>query len=315
MESITESAPQGMFAIYVLYWLGMQYNFWLTFSILGSMISLAYGISYWMEFSVHEQLSDDGEHRVLQRRATFVVGEVPKTPRQLPFYVRWYHHVLWTSYFATDFALRLLTVGLFLGLRNVDGVGLRPYNLLVLLILFLTYCIVCFIMTSGHDEDMSKQAKQAEGVGGKFAYFNHRISHPLALVLFVHVLPADIRLLPQDARESKMLFALHPELRESMIRVFVPLRFLDYLGLGICSMVFMFDAWQCATLVTLFISYHFILLPAVMSARKAGPTDAMRAEPWDGAGYVINRVRKAVPALPWGGGEGKKDAEADVHRA
>lgn len=298
MESVVESAPQGMFAIYVLYWLSLQYNFWLTISILGSCCSLAYGFSYWMEFSVHEQLNAEGEW-VQSPGRQYKEGERFSVAKQLPFYVRWYHHMLWTSYFATDFGLRLLTIGLFLGLRDARGVSLRPWNLLVVLLLLLMYCIVCFVMTAGHDEDMGAK-KEAEGMGakvaGKITYFNHRVFHPLALVLFVHVLPADIRLLPQDQRESSMLFALHPDLRESMIKVFVPLRFLDYLGLGLCSMIFMFDAWQCAALVTLFISYHCILLPAVMSARHAGPTDAMRlVGAWEGVGEVFQKVRQAAP--------------------
>merc|ERR1719324_1530935 len=68
-------------------------------------------------------------------------------------------------------------------------------------------------------------------------YFRHRALDPLLLVTFVNMVPADIRLKPEDEQESRLLIALDPALRDKMIKVFVPLRALDFFCLSCAAML------------------------------------------------------------------------------
>merc|ERR1719191_2710804 len=210
MESVLESAPQGLISIYVLYFLNQRFNFWLICSVFSSICSLGYGASYWLEFSVESQLGfpeeqlrtedDSGslstEHKALQRHADSSRAILPLAE----FRVRWYHHFLWTAYFAADFGLRLLTIGLFLGLKD-----LRPWNTLIFGVLLVLYGSIAMALTSDHDKAQYELAKQ-EGRKSHINFFAHRLPDPLILTLLVNVLPADLRLIPRDKRESQLLF-------------------------------------------------------------------------------------------------------------
>merc|ERR1719161_108142 len=134
IESIAESAPQGIFSIYVLYYQHQRYNYWLIASILGSVASLAWGISVWLDFSLNVQIQADIDAAAADApgASPFVPARAPasspglptKTPDASPmapslvparvpgdvFTARWFHHALWCSYFTVDFSLRLLTV-------------------------------------------------------------------------------------------------------------------------------------------------------------------------------------------------------------
>merc|ERR1719386_100614 len=78
-----------------------------------------------------------------------------------------------------------------------------------------------------------------------------RVIDGLILTFFVHVLPADIRLAPKHAQESRLMFALHPALRSRIMKIIIPLRALDYMVLGGVAMVYKFDTWQCICLVSM----------------------------------------------------------------
>merc|ERR1719460_2544382 len=87
LESLCESCPQAFLSIYVLYAMHAQSHFWLILSTLVSIISLAYGLSEWLEIGVDERIF---------------------------LHTYWYHHCVRTCFFTVDFSLRLLTVTLLL---------------------------------------------------------------------------------------------------------------------------------------------------------------------------------------------------------
>lgn len=87
LEGLLESCPQAFLSMYVLYAMHAESHFWLVLSSLVSVLSLAYGLSEWLEIGVDE--------------STFL-------------HTFWYHHLCRTAYFAVDFTLRLLTVTLVL---------------------------------------------------------------------------------------------------------------------------------------------------------------------------------------------------------
>jgi hypothetical protein len=87
LEGLCESCPQAFLSIYVLYAMHAQSHIWLILSTLVSIISLAYGLSEWLEIGVDERIF---------------------------LHTYWYHHCVRTCFFAVDFSLRLLTVTLLL---------------------------------------------------------------------------------------------------------------------------------------------------------------------------------------------------------
>lgn len=257
IEAVWESGPQAVFAVYVLYYLGQRDNFWLVASIFGSVVGLAWGISVWLDFSFNKQLEEDGVE-----------------PNN--FSVRWYHHCLWGAYFTVDFSMRLLTIGLFLSLHN-----LRPYNQVIFFVLVVVYLLAVAISTQVYHEVAGQETWEifpGETVQVRRAVIAQRCIDGLILTFFVHVLPADIRLAPKHHEESRLLFALHPDLRERLMKIIIPLRALDYLGLGTAAMYFNFDEWQCAALISLFIIMHILLLlvlraerPTLLSRQRSAP--------------------------------------------
>jgi hypothetical protein len=87
LEGLCESCPQAFLSIYVLYAMHAQSHIWLILSTLVSIISLAYGLSEWLEIGVDERIF---------------------------LHTYWYHHCVRTCFFVVDFSLRLLTVTLLL---------------------------------------------------------------------------------------------------------------------------------------------------------------------------------------------------------
>lgn len=246
IEAVWEAGPQAVFAVYVLYYLDQRDNFWLVASIMGSVVGLAWGISVWLDFSFNKQLEDDG---------------IPFSE----FSIRFFHHCMWGSYFAVDFALRLLTIGLFLSLHE-----LRPYNQVVFFVLVVVYFLAVLICVQVHNTEGGAETWEifpGETVRVQRAVIAQRCIDGLILTFFVHILPADIRLAPKHHEESRLLFALHPELRAKLMKIIVPVRAMDYLGLSIAAMYFRYDEWQCAALISLYIIMHLLLL-VVLNARR-----------------------------------------------
>merc|ERR1719460_2546727 len=94
------------------------------------------------------------------------------------------------------------------------------------------------------------QISETETISIRRTVVAQRLVDGMILTFFVHVLPADIRLAPKHPEESRLLFALHPDLREKLMKIIIPLRALEYLGLGTAAMYFNFDEWQCAALIS-----------------------------------------------------------------
>lgn len=250
IEAVWEAGPQAIFAVYVLYYLDQKDNFWLVASMFGSICGLAWGVSTWLDFSFNQQLEEDG---------------IPPSV----FCIRWWHHCMWGCYFVVDFALRLLTIGLFLSLKQM-----RPYNQVIFFVLVAIYflavliCIEVYNSEPGHE---TWEIAPGETVQVRRRMIAQRCVDGLILTFFVHVLPADIRLTPRHQHESRLLFALHPELRAKLMKIIIPLRAVDYLGLSVASMYFRWDEWQCAALVSLFAIVHILLL-VVLRAQKPCPS-------------------------------------------
>lgn len=257
IEAVWEAGPQAVFLVYVLYYLDQRDNFWLVASVFGSICGLAWGISMWLDFSFCKQLEEDGISAS-------------------QFQIRWYHHCLWGAYFVVDFSLRLLTIGLFLSLHH-----LRPYNQVVFFVLVVVYLLAVMISTQVYHTEAGQETWEifpGETVQVRRAVIAQRCIDGLILTFFVHVLPADIRLAPKHHEESRLLFALHPDLRHRLMKLIIPLRAADYLGLGIASMYFKWDEWQCAALVSLFIIMHLLLI-LVLRAQRPIALDRQRSAP------------------------------------
>eukprot|EP00746_Dinoflagellata_sp_MGD_P011355 gnl/MRDRNA2_/MRDRNA2_123772_c0_seq1.p1 gnl/MRDRNA2_/MRDRNA2_123772_c0~~gnl/MRDRNA2_/MRDRNA2_123772_c0_seq1.p1 ORF type:complete len:548 (+),score=71.45 gnl/MRDRNA2_/MRDRNA2_123772_c0_seq1:112-1755(+) len=258
IEAIWEAGPQAVFAVYVLYYLDQKDNFWLVASMFGSVCGLAWGVSVWLDFSFNKQLEDD---------------QIPASE----FCVRWYHHCMWGGYFVVDFALRLLTIGLFLSLKD-----LRPYNQVVFFVLVAVYLLAVLICIEVYNSEPGHETWEifpGETIQIKRRIIAQRCVDGLILTFFVHVLPADIRLAPKHQNESRLLFALHPELRSKLMKIIIPLRALDYLGLSVTSMYFRWDAWQCAALVSMFVIMHILLFVVVCAQRPSPELSRQRSGP------------------------------------
>jgi hypothetical protein len=123
LEGLLESCPQAFLSMYVLYSLNAESHFWLIMSTIVSVISLAYGLSEWLEIGVDEDIY---------------------------LHTYWYHHLVRTCFFTVDFSLRLMTFTLLL-----EEESQRPIAVLVLLSVTLMYVLVTMIFT----RDMSEMMK------------------------------------------------------------------------------------------------------------------------------------------------------------
>jgi hypothetical protein len=123
LEGLFESCPQAFLTIYVLYAMHAESHFWLVVSTLVSIMSLAYGLSEWLEIGVDERIF---------------------------LHTFWYHHLCRTCYFTVDFTLRLVTVALFL-----HEPALQALAAVILPAVVLAYILVA----SAYTHDVSQMAK------------------------------------------------------------------------------------------------------------------------------------------------------------
>jgi hypothetical protein len=123
LEGLLESCPQAFLSMYVLYSLNAESHFWLIMSTIVSVISLAYGLSEWLEIGVDEDIY---------------------------LHTYWYHHLVRTCFFTVDFSLRLMTFTLLL-----EEEEHRPVAVLLLLGVTIMYGLVTSIFT----RDMSELSK------------------------------------------------------------------------------------------------------------------------------------------------------------
>jgi len=248
VDSILESGPQAVFMVYVIYYLRQQTSIWLELSVLGSIISMGSGITVWMDHTFGKQL---------------VERKVP--PEE--FSIGWYHYVLWFSYFATDFSMRLLTLAVFL-----SASVLYPFNVFACVFLLAIYFTAALITISRYYEEEERHQFDFWQVGRDIvqverAVVVQRIRDILILTFLVHVLPADLRLAPKSKDESRKNIVLHTDVRRRLLQVIIPLRALDYLTLGGTVMYFNYNPYQCAGMVFIFFASH-VLLYEVMSMRR-----------------------------------------------
>jgi len=244
VDAIGESGSLAIFAVYVIFYLDLRYHPWLILSVLKSVISLACGIVVWLEFSFSHQLSE--EHM-----------------EQEKFTIRWRHRCMWLCYLSSDFALRLLTLGLFLSSHK-----LRSYNVVAVAAVLVSYLLAIALQLRNYE----REGKETEAwqVGNdlwihvKRKVVAQRVVDALMLTWLVHVLPADLRLAPRHAAESRQLFALHPKLRTKIMHVLIPIRAADFLLLGGAAMYVHFDAWQCISLLGMFLATHVMLGQVLM---------------------------------------------------
>lgn len=175
----------------------------------------------------------------------------------VPVVIMWYHKVLWICYFCLDYALRLLTLGIFLSTTE-----LKAFHAPCLSLLLVAYFLAVALPIQLYEE----QGRQPEfwQIGEHIRMVErqvvlHRISDGLIMAFLVHILPADIRMAPKASQESRALLTLDPDVRRRIMNVVVPLRSFDYALLGGSAMIYHFDKWQCLALATLYISMHVLL--------------------------------------------------------
>jgi len=239
VDAIGESGSLAIFAVYVILYLDLSYHPWLILSVLRSVIGLACGIVVWLDFSFNQQLADE-----------------PLAPGA--FRISWHHHCVWLCYLASDFGLRLLSMGLFLASARH-----RPYSASIVVMLILAYLLAVATQLQAYEAE-GKETATCRVADGRWIQVRRqvvaqRVVDGLLLTWLVHVLPADLRLAPRHMAESRQLFALHPQVRARITRVLVPLRAADFLSLGIAAMFAHFDKWQCVALVGMFLSTHILL--------------------------------------------------------
>eukprot|EP00929_Paragymnodinium_shiwhaense_P118690 TRINITY_DN90606_c0_g1_i1.p1 TRINITY_DN90606_c0_g1~~TRINITY_DN90606_c0_g1_i1.p1 ORF type:complete len:587 (-),score=124.44 TRINITY_DN90606_c0_g1_i1:168-1928(-) len=303
LESLTESGPLSILTVYVLFYLEHEHNIWLVVSLCGSVVGLAWGIVTWFVYSLNEQLiaddlaqsSTDGSPKTTAFSAAspYSAPSIARSSSSVPRlnlsavpvpalhktvvvdrYIKWYHQLLWICYFTTDYALRLLTIGLFLKIHE-----LRPMSQLVFLFVTLSYTIAVSAAI-GHYE-AQRQHVEFWKVGGEILKVPkekvaHRIIDCLILTFLVHTLPADVRRAPKDSEESRVMMTQCPEVRDKLVRVTVPLRAADYIILGSVAMFYDPDLWQAAALVSLYLVTHILLAGVLWLQRvmiQVLPTD------------------------------------------
>jgi len=175
LEGLLESMPQAFLSIYVLYAMDAQKHFWLIASTVVSILSLAYGLSEWLEIGVDERIN---------------------------LHTYWYHHMCRTCLFATDFALRLLTIVLV-----SSDPQFWPYGPYLLFIIFLTYILVTCIYV----QDVGEIVKV------------------FCLTFFINMLPAELR---RREGGERFLYLVDPGIREQLLSPLLLVRIVDFLTLS-----------------------------------------------------------------------------------
>lgn len=290
IDSVGDSGPQAVFTVYVMYCLGLRFNLALSLSIFSSVVGMACGIAVWLEFTLQQQLTED---------------EVPEEE----FCIHWYHYCIWVSYFCSDFAMRLLTLGLFLAQET-----LQPYSFAVFALLLVAYFLAAALPIHGHYTDSTKKATWCVyGNDGEEEVYEvtrsviaYRATDALIFTFLVHALPADLRLAPRTRRESRLMFVLAPDVRERIQQFVVPLRALDFLLLGGLAMYANFEWWQFGALLSLFTSSQLLLLQLVLLKRplpvasRAASVESLRRV------HAVSSVSSDTP--PAAAATGPKDA-------
>jgi len=284
LDAICDQAPQAIFITYVMYAMDQCRNVFLLASIVCKVVSTSNAIATWLSRSLQEQLNEDlrvaaeasAQGAPLQRspsrrvmdaaksiaavcscgpaihreaHAAEVAVKVRAVSEQA---VKWYHQCVWISYFAADFGLRLLTLGLFL---SKDGMW--PLNNMVFLGLIVAYSsAVAGAVGTKSLKEMDRTRIQ------------HRVVDALIITFLVNVLAADIRRPPRDSGESRIMMSLAPDVRERLLWVIIFLRAADYVVLGTLAMWARYDWWQCAALSSLFVTMHVLLASVLVLQQK-----------------------------------------------
>jgi hypothetical protein len=284
LDAICDQAPQAIFITYVMYAMDQCRNVFLLASIVCKVVSTSYAIATWLSQSLQEQLNEDlraaaeasAQGAPLQRSPSRHVLDAaksiaavcscdPTTHREAHTAevavkvravseqaVKWYHKCVWICYFATDFGLRLLTLGLFL---SKDG--MRPLNNMVFVCLIAVYSFAVAVAVG------TKSLKEMDRTR-----IQHRVVDALIITFFVNVLPADIRRPPQDSGESRIMMSLAPDVRERLLWVIIFIRAADYVALGTLAMWARYDWWQCAALSSLFVTMHVLLASVLVMQQR-----------------------------------------------
>lgn len=283
LDAICDQAPQAIFITYVMYAMDQCRNVFLLASIVCKVVSTSYAIATWLSQSLQEQLNKDlraaaeasAQGAPLQRSPSRRVLDAaksiaavcscdPTTHREAHTAevavkvravseqaVKWYHKCVWICYFATDFGLRLLTLGLFLSKDGMLADGM------VFVGLIATYSFAVAVAVG------TKSLKEMDRTR-----IQHRIIDALIITFFVNVLPADIRRPPQDSEESRIMMSFAPDVRERLLWVIIFLRAADYVALGALAMWARYDGWQCAALSSLFVTMHILLASVLVMQQR-----------------------------------------------
>jgi hypothetical protein len=293
LAAICDQAPQAIFMTYVMYVLNQQRNVFLMMSIVCKVISTAFAIATWIKRSLQEQVNDDlckaatsaqldspfgrrqssRASKWIMDAAKGIVGGIcspmggnkdmvhsdeasAKFRMVADKAVKWYHVCLWICYFATDFGLRLFTLGMFLAMDRF-----QPLNTLVFVALIIIYAAVATTALGFSQARASLQEMDT-------LRLEHRAVDAFIITFLVNVLPADIRRPPKDSEESRIMMSMAPEVRERLLWPIIILRAADYGALGAASMWVHFSSSQCAALVTLFLVMHILLASVLVLQKK-----------------------------------------------
>jgi hypothetical protein len=272
LQSVTESGPMALFCAIVVYKLQQEHNLWLVLGICGSIIGTAWGLAVWLEYSAKHQLGEEivtreHFHSIVTTVSGSTGNEANRTPMPMPTTeisspLRWYHQCLWICYFAMDFGLRLLTLGVFLsrdGLQHVHGV------LLVIPIIYLAIIGSC---TYTFDQQRERQASLEGPEEWSFGdvlleierkHVQQRVVDGMFMATLVHILPADMRLAPKNSEEGRALLLLHPSLRSKIQWVVIPFRAAEYALLAAVALWVDFNYHQMVALVSMYAVLHVLL--------------------------------------------------------
>ena len=221
LEALCEAGPQAMFMVYVMYAKHHRYNFYLTLSIVSSIGSLAAGITVWISYTASRQFAR--QHMSIE--------------------ITIHHQILWFCYFFTDFALRVLTFGLFVSIEE-----LQPYNTLLFVVLAMCYVLVTTVVVESRTSKIDR-TRHRNRIGTWRSIF-----HAVVLTFLTNVLPADVRVEAISEAERRIFFTVPPEIRKVLVRVMTPFRLMDFICLGSMSLWMHFDWWQFYSFVSLLVA-------------------------------------------------------------
>lgn len=268
LEALMESAPQAVFNVILLYHIEQRYNHWLVLSVCCQIVGLTSGIQMWMHICFRTQL-EQGFEEIQAAEFQLTHDESKAVDKIYQPGLPWYTHCVLASYFTVDFLMRLLTLGLFI---NIDQLQRAIPSVLAMLFgLYLcAVAVPCFmhedqtrqqpVESTEEDEAQNVIFRQGQAFLTRHKAVAHRITDGVLLTGIVNILPADVRLPPRSTSESQVLLAFRPELRESIVKTVCPLRAFDFILLGTLAMVFQYDALQYTALIYVFVVLHVLLV-------------------------------------------------------